>query len=70
MDGVAGALGGEGAVFRGVRAVFSGGTDEMLAEEVRRMVDAGLPLCGLHPHEATMEEIFVEVLKNEGGSAK
>jgi ABC-2 type transport system ATP-binding protein len=54
----------------GVRAVFSGGTDAMLAEEVRRMVDAGLLLCGLHPHEATMEEIFVEVLKNEGGSSK
>jgi hypothetical protein len=53
-----------------VRAVFSGGTDAMLAEEVRRMVDAGLLLCGLHPHEATMEEIFVEVLKNEGGSSK
>jgi hypothetical protein len=54
----------------GVRAVFSGGTDGMLAEEVRRMVEAGLPLCGLQRHEATMEEIFVEVLKNEGGSAK
>jgi hypothetical protein len=50
--------------------VFSGGTDEMLAGEVRRMVEAGLPLCGLQRHEATMEEIFVEVLKNEGGSAK
>jgi ABC-2 type transport system ATP-binding protein len=54
----------------GVRAVFSGGGDEVLAEEVRRMVESGLQLCGLQRHEATMEEIFVEVLKNEGGTVK
>ena len=34
------------------------------------MVESGLQLCGLHRHEATMEEIFVEVLKNEGGTVK
>ena len=52
----------------GVRAVFSGENDVLLAEEVRRMVEAGLPVCGLERQEATMEEIFVEVLKNEGGA--
>ncbi len=51
----------------GVRAVFTGEGDVGLAGEVRRMVEAGLPVCGLHRHEASMEEIFVEVLKSEGG---
>ncbi len=47
----------------GVRAQFAVNSEEALARELRRILDAGLQVSCFHPQQRRLEEVFVEVLK-------
>jgi len=52
----------------GVRAEFGVNSEEALARELRRMLDAGLQISCFHPQQRRLEEVFVEVLKARGAA--
>ncbi len=47
----------------GVRARFTGGSENALALELRHLVSAGVAVVCFQPHQKRLEEIFVDVLK-------
>ena len=47
----------------GARAEFMLNSEAALAEELRRMQEAGLQVSCFHPQQRRLEEVFVEVLK-------
>ncbi len=46
-----------------VRATFESGDRKHVAEELRRMIAAGLPIVDFHRQERRLEEVFVDVLR-------
>ncbi len=53
----------------GVRAEFQTNDREQLAEQLRRMVSDGIQVVDFHRQERRLEEIFVDVLKQNNGAA-
>ena len=52
----------------GVRAEFQTSDREQLAEQLRRMVSDGILVVDFHRQERRLEEIFVDVLKQNTGT--
>ncbi|MHA3774086.1 ABC transporter ATP-binding protein [Verrucomicrobiota bacterium sgz303538] len=53
----------------GVRAEYQSSEREQLAEQLRRMIHDGILVTDFHRQERRLEEIFVDVLKQNNGSA-
>ncbi|MEY5026038.1 MAG: hypothetical protein RLZZ244_1566 [Verrucomicrobiota bacterium] len=48
-----------------VLATLASSAPETLASELQRMIHAGIPVCGFHPHQQRLEEIFVQMLRSQ-----
>ncbi len=53
----------------GLRAEFASGLREELAGQLRRMILDGISVVDFHRQERRLEEVFVEVLKNQAAAA-